>query len=249
MQASSICCISPALILFACASGTAEPPAKAPVADAPAAPLKDDTVKATAPDPQQQKAIPTECGSQGDDLCHMPKEFVSRLCQDVYPNMALFLFAKGTPWTRGYLTRKTQAWNAEGGASVEGFVEFDEEVLLLSSKAPPKGGMQVSGMGGYQALRWDGSCVSLESEEVTLKRPPSVKHPRIDWRYIDDPIREALRKDSAVDQAYLAQRKECKGVSVGDVSKKCVDTDQKLGDAIVKSVEETGGIPEPEKKP
>ena len=158
------------------------------------------------------------------------------------------LFQKGTPWTRGYLTRKTEAWNTDG-ASVRGFVEFDEEVLLLSAQVAPKGGMQMSGMGGYQALRWDGSCVTLQTEEVTTRKPPSPKHPRIDWRRFDDAIRDALRKDPTLNGAYLAQRRECKGVSSGDVSKKCIENDGKLVESIVRFVEETGGLPDPDKVP
>jgi hypothetical protein len=62
-------------------------------------------------------------------------------------------------------------------------------------------------------------------------------------------MREALRKDSKVEEAFQAQRKECKGVSVGDVSKKCVDADGKLGDAIIRYVEDVGGLPAPANLP
>jgi hypothetical protein len=179
----------------------------------------------------------------------MPKDFVKRLCQDTRPNVALALFSSGTPWTRAYLTRKTKAWNAEGGASVQDWLEFDEEVLILTARLPPKGGMQVSGMGGYQALRWDGSCVTLATEEVTTRRPPSPKHPRIQWRWLDEPIKEALRKSSEVDAAYLAHRKECKGVAMGEVTKKCEDADRKLVAAIIQHVSSTGGLPPPEQLP
>jgi hypothetical protein len=230
-------------------SNTKEPatPAEAPhekaaEAKEPSEPAGEPAAEATA------EKIPTKCASEGD-VCKMPKKFLDKLCQSTYPNVALVLFSSGTPWTHGYLTRKTEAWNAEGGASVGGFVEFDEEVLLLSSHAPPKGGMQVSGAGGYQAFRWDGSCVTLSSEEVTTKRPPSPKHPRIEWRFIEDGMRDALRKDQAVDEAAIAVKRECKGVSVGDVSKKCVDADNKLVDAIVKYVQSSSGLPEPAKLP
>jgi hypothetical protein len=192
--------------------------------------------------------LPTACASQSD-ICNMPKKFVDRLCQSTYPNVALVLFSGSAPWTHGYLTRKTEAWNAEGGASKGGYVEFDEEVLLLTSHSPPKDGMQVSGAGGYQALRWDGSCVTLSSEEVTMKRPPSPKHPRIEWRFIEDGMRDALRKDSAIDEAAIAQKRECKGVSVGDVSKKCVDADNRLVEAIIKHVQSSPGLPTPAKLP
>jgi hypothetical protein len=216
-----------------------EKPAEAKGEDPPAAPEQ----KADAP-----AKIPTDCASKSD-ICSMPKAFVDKLCASTYPNVALVLFSGSAPWTHGYLTRKTEAWNAEGGASVGGFVEFDEEVVLLTSHAPPKGGMQVSGAGGYQALRWNGSCVTLSSEEVTTKRPPSPKHPRIEWRFIEDGMREALRKDSAVDQAAVTVKRECKGVSVGDVSKKCEDADNKLVDSIVKYVAGGASLPEPAKLP
>jgi hypothetical protein len=220
-----------------------EPESKS--APEPAAEASDDKKAEPAAD---EGKIPTACAKQ-TDICNMPKKFVDRLCQSTFPNVALVLFSSGAPWTHGYLTRKTEAWNAEGGASKGGFVEFDEEVLLLTSHAPPKDGMQVSGAGGYQALRWDGSCVTLSSEEVTMKRPPSPKHPRIEWRFIEDGIRDALRKDSDVDTAAIAVKKECKGVSVGDVSKKCVDADNRLVDAIVKRVQSSSELPTPVKLP
>jgi hypothetical protein len=231
-------------------SNTKEPatPSEAPrekVAEA-KEPSGEPKEKAAAESADQK--IPTKCASEGD-ICKMPKKFLDKLCQSTYPNVALVLFSSGTPWTHGYLTRKTEAWNAEGGASMGGYVEFDEEVLLLSSHVPPKGGMQVSGAGGYQAFRWDGSCVTLSSEEVTTKRPPSPKHPRIEWRFIEDGMRDALRKDHAIDDAAIAVKRECKGVSVGDVSKKCVDADNKLVDAIVKYVQSSSDLPEPAKLP
>jgi hypothetical protein len=243
--------ILPLPLVLAAACGSPKP-AEAPAApseEAPAAPAAKEASEPEAPKEEAASKIPTACAEGGDDICKMPKSFVERLCQNTYPNVALVLFSKEMPWTHGYLTRKTQAWNAEGGASVQGWLEFDEEVLLLSSKAPPKGGMQVSGMGGYQALRWDGSCVTLASEEVTTRKPPAPKHPRIEWRWIEDGMRDALRKDPKLDEAAVALKRECKGVSVGDVSKKCVDADQKLGDLIVKVVEGTGGLPEPKKLP
>jgi hypothetical protein len=232
------------IVIAGCGGTRAPSPPKAPVAKA--APVAEaepaPTVEAVVP------KLPTACAGQGD-ICKMPKAFVDRLCQATFPNLALLFFGKTAPWTHGYMTGKTQAWNAEGGASVQGVLEFDEEVLLLTAHIPPKGGMQVTGAGGYQALRWDGSCVTLSSEEVTTRTPPSPKHPRIEWRWIEDGMRDALRKDPKVDAAFLAWHRECKGISVGDVSKKCVTEDQKLGDAIVNMVRNTGGLPDPQKLP
>ena len=230
-------------------SNTKEPatPAEAPhekvaAAKEPSEPEGEPAAEATA------EKIPTKCASEGD-VCKMPKKFLDKLCQSTYPNVALVLFSSGTPWTHGYLTRKTEAWNAEGGASVGGFVEFDEEVLLLSSHAPPKGGMQVSGAGGYQAFRWDGSCVTLSSEEVSLDKPPSPKSAKVEWRFLDDNVQEALRQNEKVNTAYLARRKECGGASSGEVSAKCVKADQKLSDEIVAHLRSGGKLPEPTKTP
>lgn len=244
------------LLLSGC-GGSKSPEPRAPVETAtvkqessapkPSADPAPSSAPATHAEPVSAK-LPTECASK-DTVCNMPADFVKRLCQATYPNVALVLFSKGMPWTHGYLTRKTQAWNAEGGASKQDWLEFDEEVVILASRMPPKGGVQVSGTGGYQAYRWDGSCVTLASEEVTLRLPPEPKHPRIEWKYLDDGMREALRKDPKIDETVIEVKKECKGVSVGDVSKKCEIADKKLGARIVRYVTTVGGLPEPQKLP
>ena len=200
-------------------------------------------------EPSAKEGIPTECASSGE-ICTPPKGFVERLCQDVYPNVALTMFRQGTPWTRGYLTRKTEAWNAAGGASVAGFLEFDEEVILLKHRAAPKGGMQVSGAGGgYEALRWNGACVTLSGEEVTLRTPPAAKAAAVEWKWLDEGMREALRNDSVVNEAYQTQRKECKGATIGTVSDKCVKAVEKLSKLIVEFVRKGGELPKPEQVP
>jgi hypothetical protein len=144
------------------------------------------------------------------------------------------------------LTRKTEAWNASGGASAGGYLEFDEEVLILAERKADSGGMQVSGAGGgYDAIRWDGSCVTLSGEELTQNRPPAPKSPGIEWRFLDDNVQEALRKDEKVNAAYLERRKHCKGAVSGDVSDKCVKADKQLSDAIVSYLRGGGAVPVP----
>lgn len=189
--------------------------------------------------------LPTECFKSGDVCVPHPK-FVKRLCNGRYPSMALYLFGNDSKWTRAYLTRKTEAWNASGGASTEGFVEFDEEVLLMAERKADTGGMQVSGAGaGYDAIRWDGSCVTLSGEELTQKRPPSVKNVKVEWRFLDDNLQQALRKDERVNAAFLERRSECKGATSGDVSDKCVKADLKLSNAVVTYVRGGGSVPVP----
>src|SRR5262245_55437873 len=192
--------------------------------------------------------LPTACAKT--DPCVPPHKFVDRLCAGSFPGATLFLFQSSLPFTHGFLTRKTEAWNASGGVSSGGYVEFDEEVVLLRSRKADLGGMQVSGAGGgFDALRWDGSCVSLASEEVTQNRPPAPKSAKVEFRFLDGPIQEALRADETVNQAYLDRRKECKGATTGEVSIKYVKAHAKRSEAIVEFVRWGAKDPLPEKLP
>ena len=229
-----------------------------PKADAPAAAASNDSGAAEeaagrpaegSAESASAEAVPKDCHKPGS-VCLPEPKFVKRLCNKRHPGMALHLFGNGSPWTRGYLTRKTEAWNASGGASSGGYLEFDEEVLLLFERRADAGGMQVSGAGSsYDALRWDGSCVTLSGEEVTLQKPPSAKATSIEWRFLDDNVQEALRKDAAINTAYLERRKECQGAVTGDVSLKCVKADAKLSTSIVQHVRGGGAVPVPSTLP
>jgi hypothetical protein len=169
--------------------------------------------------------------------------FVKLLCDGVYADVALTMFQDGTPWARAYLTRQTDAWNASGGASVQGKLAFDEEVLILRERNAQDQGFQVSGaMGSYDALRWNGSCVTLMSEEVTFKKPPKALNSRVEWTWLSEPMQEALRENPEILAGYRARRNECKGVSVGDVSKKCAELDGKLIALIVQHVRSGGKL-------
>jgi len=248
--------VSLALALMATACGGSSPPAEAPAADktAPAEPAAaSDEASPAAADSDAKAAptagIPKECAKKGG-TCVPPKAFVQKLCAGNFPSVGLYLFANKSPWTRGYLRGRTKALNASGGVSDNGWLEFDEEVIILAERKADLGGMQVSGAGAsYDALRWDGSCVTLSSEEVTLDKPPSPKSSKVEWRFLDDNIQEALRTNETVNKAYLARRQECKGATSGDVSLKCVKADQKLSAEIVTHLRNGGTLPEPTKQP
>jgi hypothetical protein len=246
----------PCLVLgLGCGGGK---PAEAPEASGDAAPKEaesapSETASGGGDKPVESAAgdsagVPTKCHKSGA-VCSPDPKFVKRLCNGKFPSIGLYLFSNPA-WTRGYLTRRTQAWNASGGASDSGWVEFDEEVLILYARVADTGGMQVSGAGGsFDALRWDGSCVTLQSEEVTMSKAPAPKNPPIDFRYLDDDTQEALRKDEKVNAAWLARRKECKGATSGEVSLKCVKADADLTKTVIGYVRGGGSIPEPKKLP
>lgn len=195
--------------------------------------------------------IPTKC-HDGDRPCTANPKWVKKLCEDVYPAVALYVFSKSSPFTHGYLSRKTRAVNASGGAtSGDEWLAFDEEVVLLHHRAADLGGMQVSGAGSsYEAMRLDGSCVTLGSDEVRLDVPPAPKYAKVPWRYIGDDMQDALREVPAVRDAYIARRQECKGAFSGSVSQKCVQKDEALNAAIIRAV--VGGeveLPQPSLRP
>lgn len=195
--------------------------------------------------------IPTTC-HKGEDPCTPDPAWVKKACQDVYPAVALYLNQPTLPFTKGYLTRKTKAVNASGGAtSGEEWLRFDEQVVLLYHRKVAEGGMQVSGAGGgFEAMRWDGSCVTLDSTEVTLSVPPKPVYAHIPWRYLGEDIEDALKEAESVREAYIARKQECKGAFSGAVSKKCVSADERLDREIVNAVE-TGAakLPVPERRP
>jgi hypothetical protein len=246
-----------AWIVVAC-SGTEVTPAPPKVAGAPteerqpaessasAAPASESAAEAAEETPMQ---LPTQC-SKPEGTCTPDRKWVDRLCRATYPSVALAMFAKGTPWKRGYLTRKMQAWNAAGGASEPVQLEFDEEVIVLVERVASTGGIQVSGAGGgYEALRWDGGCVTLSKEELTLKRPPQPLAAKVEWRHLDASTRDVLSNDEKLKKAYQDRRKECKGANSGTVSLKCVKADTKLSQSIVEYVRNGGALGNPTRLP
>lgn len=197
------------------------------------------------------RAIPNTCHGT-EEPCTADPKWVKKLCSDVYPAVALYLNQPESPFARGYLTRKTRAVNASGGVtSGAEWLEFDEQVVLLVHREADTGGIQVSGAGGgYDAVRWDGSCVTLGAEEVRTQEPPSPKHAEIPWRYLGHDVQDALKEVPQVREAYIERKRECKGVYSGSVSKKCVQKDQALMKAIVLAVQNgEADVPVPELRP
>ncbi len=246
-----------ALAFAGCGGGgaAAKAPATADVPLTPKAtetePKRESAAKEESKPAEDDAAIPTKCAKT--DPCVPALAYVKKLCAASYPSVALSLFRGGTPWVRGYVaTRRTAAVNASGGVSGEGFLEFDEEVLVLQKRKGDYGGMQVSGAsggGGFYVLRWDGTCNDLDAGELTFNKPPAPKSAKIEWRFLDENTQEALRNDAELNTLANSRRSECKGASSGVVSKKCVDLDKKLTDAVAKAVRRGIELPAPARRP
>jgi hypothetical protein len=154
--------------------------------------------------------IPTECAASDPKVCTPPTSFVDRLCQSKSADVALAMFRKSTPWTRAYLRRDTDAWYMGARRSSPVKLVIDEEVIVVASRSGASGGIQVSGSGSYDVYRWDGQCVSVMADEVSLRRPPAPRSAPIVWKSLNDATRGALLDDRGIKSRHEhLQRDHC----------------------------------------
>lgn len=234
--------------LLACGGGNQHvEPSNSPnaVTTAPSASGAASTTAASSDGPH---VIPGGCAS-GNDPCVPDPKFVKRLCNGSFPDVALLLMSKSMPFTRAYLRGDVDGWNAEGGASARARLKFDEEVLILEKRSSNSGGMQVSGSGGYQVMRWDGNCYTLGDDEVTTRHPPAPKAAPIAWRYLEEATKDALLNDAHLKTAYDKRNHECKGAVSGDVTLTCQKADEALSAAVVAAVRAGTTVPTPQHVP
>lgn len=249
-RASALALVTLSLALHGCGGGAGEPPATAASAPrASTAPASSGTGAASAKTAPDEKVgpveVPTTCETV-DGYCLPPARFTKKLCSSFNPDIALSMFAKGSPWTRGYLKMNVDAVNASGGVSSGDKLVFDEEVLVLIRRKADTGGMQVSGAGGgFDVLRWDGTCATLAGEELTTQAPPKAKHPKLKWQDLSEATQTKLLEDAKIAKINGDRRKECKGVTIGAVSDKCVKAVDALSLAIVDWVRAGGSVPPP----
>jgi hypothetical protein len=191
--------------------------------------------------------IPGGCAT--NDPCVPDPLFVKRLCDGSFPDVALLLMSKAMPFAHAYLRGDVDGWNAEGGASARAKLKFDEEVLILKKRTANHDGIQVSGTGGFQVMRWDGNCYTLAEDELTTRRPPSAKWAPVVWRFLANATKDALLDNATVKAAYDRRGRECKGAVSGEVTSACEKSDQDLSAAVIAAVRTGATIPTPDRIP
>lgn len=222
------------------------------VAAAAAPPTEPTTAEALEPEETRTPSVPTRC-EEGVQPCSTPAKFVERVCRGKYPELALVLLAKGTPWRRGYVKAETvEPVNTYDGERSEEWLSFGEEVLILRTRGPASGrGIQMSGPTDVDVLRWDGTCATIRQEMLAPHATDTrLLAARVAWKYLDTPIQEALLKNPVVQLYSEKERPACRGSTMKHPDERCDKASRKLTDAIAVAVR--GGsitLPTPAKVP
>jgi hypothetical protein len=210
------------------------------------------TAAETKPEPEP---LPTACESEQPlkdaKACLPPAPFAKKLCSGIYPEVALGMFAKGTPWTRVWLAGDVEAWNASGGLTHRARLAFDEEVIVLSRHgAASMGGIVMTGaQASFDVLRWDGSCVSVMEGELTTRRPPAPKPAPVPWGRLEETTRRALLASPKVKSTHAALEKACSSFESGAEKKPCAKAEKALMQAVVDYVRSGATLPTPARRP
>jgi hypothetical protein len=136
------------------------------------------------------------------------------------------------------------------GARSDLWLQFGEEVIVLRRRgAGTATGVQISGPTDVDVLRWDGTCATIRQEMFVSYIPGDMISPRIVWRYLEDPIRESSRKNSAVAAAEVSERRDCRSSSPTKPSPECDKAMKRLTEAIVIAVRLGIELPDPQNVP
>jgi len=206
---------------------------------------------ARASKPELARVVPTAC-VDGVTPCSAPDKFVDQLCHGKFPSLALSLFAKGTPWRRGYVKVQTlEPVNVYEGERSEEWLSFGEEVLVLRTRGPGgHGGVQVSGPTDVDILRWDGTCATVRQEMLApWPTNTSILTARVVWKYLDETTQQALLTNKLVEHASDRERPACKGSTMKHPDAACDKASRKLTEVISVAVRDGMALPTPEKLP
>lgn len=229
----------------------AAPDAKSAVPDAKGA-AKAETASAPEAAPAANREIPLSCSGAGQS-CYPPAAFAHAVCKGKYPDLALVLFGKSSPWQRAYVKAEyVEPVNVYGGPTDEQWMYFGEAVIVLfehSAEGKHKGVVQVSGPVDVDVLRIDGTCATVRREMLVGYVPGPMKSPYVVWKYLDAAMQEALLADEGVQQAHAAERKICRGESVTHPEEACAKAMNTLTQAILVALQRGVALPTPEKRP
>ncbi len=194
-----------------------------------------------------ETGVPNRCVMRMN-ACMPPIDWAERLCGDVYEDLALYMFREGTPWTRFYMRKGLNAVNGWGPTLHENMLAR-EEVIVINHRLR-RDSLQVEGSGGtYDVLRYNGSCVTLDVNEVTPRKPHGPRNSNIDWWALSGDMRDALMANPEVAEHFEIHKKACKGASVGRASNDCEKVDKKFKQVVAEAVRTSPELPHPAEVP
>lgn len=207
-------------------------------------PTRPETVAVEAPSAEPEAGtaleVPTGC-AKSDGPCTPAAEFAGQLCQRPSPDLALTMFKRSMPWTRAYVRVPMNAWYTGGRHAAPARLDPGEEVIIVATHGT-SGGIQIGGA-SYDVYRWDGKCVSVMADEVTLQKPRNVTVAPIAWRRLDERVQERLLGSREVSQPHTLMRRVCKSDST---QPSCIDAQIALSLSIANYVRNGGELPAPE---
>ncbi len=196
------------------------------------------------PEPELQPDIPTWCASK-EKPCLPPAEFVARLCHGQYPETALYLFQKSTPWVRVWTKgRDLVALNAFGGPTGEA-LRPNEELLLLARRDSEVASTD-KGVLRSDYLRWDGSCVTLAKKDVASAPLATPRHASVHVEALEPSLVRALMRDDKIRAA--AEERDQKCVASAD-DPDCVKAREAVESRAVGAIHGGLKLPMPQKRP
>lgn len=252
--------VAAAVALVACSSAPS-PAARANADEAGSAPDEASqsatTVKAPEPAPSvpeadvgvaaPEPAIPAACAE--GPLCVPPSAFAQRLCDGLYPEAALHMFAPKTPWKRAYVKRAFQAWHVGGHGDMRE-LRANEEVLIVM-RGRGGSGPQVVGGEPFDVLRWDGTCVSLMEDELSFHKPSEPVPANIAWQKLGPRFQALFAAQKSIEQHRDQQVRLCETKAAGKEpgKSKCELARRSLSLAIARTVWKGAALPEPSSIP
>ncbi len=167
--------------------------------------------------------------------CFPQKEYAEYVCDGHDRSLALGMFRPGNSWVRAYVTRNLESWDpARRSRVARSHLVLDEEVVVLRPYRPDGGVMLLGattarGWTSVDALRADGSCVSLMADEIAMKRPPAPTYAPIAWEKLGERERAALLNSPGLRKRAESVTKACASVE----DKRCVQARVQLTEALV----------------
>ena len=195
------------------------------------------------------RELPSTCS--GTEGCYPPADFVELTCRGKFPALPLALFAKSAPWQHRFVQAiSVDAENTYGGPRSSTNLSFGEEVVVLRRRGPSGArGVQISGPTDLDVLRWDGTCATVREELFVSYNQGQMTSPHIVWKYLDDAIQEALKRNPTIERAQVAERKSCRDSSPNKPTPPCDRAMRKLTDAIIVALRAGLDLPAPQSGP